>query len=161
MVSTDHCPFCMKEQKELGIGRLPGHPTGSSREFSQQRDLMYQGVVHRADLAVSLGRADLYHAGTDVRALTARKGVIQPGADADLVIYYLQRPHLYRRWKDPPHEHGLLGLGGLRDRRPRGLGDVPRRGGLDETGYVGTKGHGKFLRRGLSQYLMKARTCGG
>ena len=26
MVSTDHCPFCMKEQKELGNGRLPGHP---------------------------------------------------------------------------------------------------------------------------------------
>jgi len=24
---------------------------------------------------------------------------------------------------------------------------------VDETGYVGTKGHGKFLKRDLSQYL--------
>ena len=34
MVSTDHCPFCMKEQKELGLRRLPGHPQRHRRRSS-------------------------------------------------------------------------------------------------------------------------------
>ena len=31
MVSTDHCPFCMKDQKELGSATSPRSPTASAR----------------------------------------------------------------------------------------------------------------------------------
>ncbi len=127
MVSTDHCPFCMKEQKELGLGDFRAIPNGIG-SIEHRMDLMYAGVVSGQ---ISLSRWVELTSTTPARmfGLYGRKGVVQPGADADLVIYDPQRPHLHRAGEDPPHEHGLLGLGGLRDRRPRGLGDVPRRGG--------------------------------
>ena len=44
MVSTDHCPFCMKDQKELGIGDFRAIPNGIG-SIEHRMDLMYQGVV--------------------------------------------------------------------------------------------------------------------
>ena len=126
MVSTDHCPFCMKEQKELGVGDFRAIPNGIG-SIEHRMDLMYAGVVSGADHPPPLGRADLDHAGPDVRALRTqgRRPARRRRRPGDLRP---ERAHLDRPGEDPPHEHGLLGLGGLRDRRSRGLGDVPRRG---------------------------------
>ena len=44
MVSTDHCPFCMKGQKELGVGDFRAIPNGIG-SVEHRMDLMYQGVV--------------------------------------------------------------------------------------------------------------------
>ncbi|MER3394284.1 MAG: dihydropyrimidinase, partial [Microcella pacifica] len=44
MVSTDHCPFCMKGQKELGLGDFSKIPNGIG-SVEHRMDLMYQGVV--------------------------------------------------------------------------------------------------------------------
>ncbi|HEY0871356.1 MAG TPA: dihydropyrimidinase, partial [Acidothermaceae bacterium] len=44
VVSTDHCPFCMKEQKELGIGNFAKIPNGIGG-VEHRMDLIYQGVV--------------------------------------------------------------------------------------------------------------------
>src|SRR5690606_25442562 len=44
MVSTDHCPFCMKDQKEMGIGDFSKIPNGIG-SVERRMDLMYQGVV--------------------------------------------------------------------------------------------------------------------
>ena len=44
MVSTDHCPFCMKEQKELGLGDFRAIPNGIGG-IEHRMDLMYAGVV--------------------------------------------------------------------------------------------------------------------
>ncbi|MGN0064282.1 MAG: dihydropyrimidinase, partial [Nocardioides sp.] len=43
MVSTDHCPFCFKEQKELGVGDFRNIPNGIGT-IEHRMDLMYQGV---------------------------------------------------------------------------------------------------------------------
>ncbi len=40
MVSTDHCPFCMKEQKEMGRGDFSKIPNGIG------------SVEHRMDLCI-------------------------------------------------------------------------------------------------------------
>ncbi len=43
MVSTDHCPFCMKDQKELGgLGDFRKIPNGIG-SIEHRMDLMYQG----------------------------------------------------------------------------------------------------------------------
>ena len=50
VVSTDHCPFCFKEQKELGLGDFSKIPNGIGG-VEHRMDLIYQGVVdgqHRA-----------------------------------------------------------------------------------------------------------------
>jgi dihydropyrimidinase len=152
MVSTDHCPFCMKEQKELGVGDFRAIPNGIGG-IEHRMDLMYAGVVSGQ---ISLPRWVELTATTPARmfGLYGKKGVVQPGADADLVIY-------------DPQGHTSIGLGKTHHMNMDysawegfeidGHVDwVMSRGTVivDETGYVGTKGHGKFLKRDLSQYLI-------
>ena len=85
MVSTDHCPFCMKDQKELGRGDFRAIPNGIG-SIEHRMDLMYQGVVTGR---ITLERWVELTSTTPARmfGLYGRKGVIQPGADADIVVY--------------------------------------------------------------------------
>ena len=152
MVSTDHCPFCMKEQKELGVGDFRAIPNGIGG-VEHRMDLMYAGVVSGQ---ISLPRWVEITSTTPARmfGLYGRKGVVQPGADADLVIY-------------DPAGHTSIGVGKTHHMNMDhsawegyeidGHVDwVMSRGSVlvDESGYVGTKGHGRFLKRDLSQYLL-------
>jgi dihydropyrimidinase len=43
-VATDHCPFCMKDQKELGVGDFRKIPNGAPG-VENRLSLMYQGCV--------------------------------------------------------------------------------------------------------------------
>ncbi len=117
MVSTDHCPFCMKDQKDLGLGDFSKIPNGIG-SVEHRMDLLYQGVV---DGQISLERWVEITATTPARmfGLYGRKGVIQPGADADIVVYDPNGHTSIGVEQDAPHEHGPLRVGGLRDRRPR------------------------------------------
>jgi dihydropyrimidinase len=85
VVSSDHCPFCFAEQKELGRDDFRQIPNGAP------------GVEHRVPLLYGHGvrakRLDLEQlvrvACTEpARAfgLYPRKGTIAPGSDADLVV---------------------------------------------------------------------------
>src|SRR4051794_6098396 len=96
MVSTDHCPFCMKGQKDLGLGNFAKIPNGIG-SVEHRMDLMYQGVVNGE---ISLERWVEITSTTPARmfGLHGRKGVIAPGADADIVIY-------------DPNGHTSIGLG--------------------------------------------------
>ena len=115
MVSTDHCPFCMKDQKELGLGDFRKIPNGIG-SIEHRMDLMYQGVVTGE---ITLERWVELTSTTPARmfGLYGRKGVIQPGADADIVVYDPNGHTSIGARQDAPHEHGLLRVGGLRDRR--------------------------------------------
>ncbi len=154
MVSTDHCPFCMKEQKELGRGDFRAIPNGIG-SIEHRMDLLYQGVVTGQ---LTLPRWVEITSTTPARmfGLYGRKGVIQPGADADLVIY-------------DPQGHTSIGAGEGRTHHMNmdhsawegfeidgHVDQVLSRGSVivDERGYVGSKGHGRFLKRDLSQYLI-------
>ncbi|HLI61724.1 MAG TPA: dihydropyrimidinase [Solirubrobacteraceae bacterium] len=153
-VSTDHCPFCMKEQKEMGLGDFSKIPNGIG-SIEHRMDLLYQGVV---DGRLSLERWVEVCCTAPARmfGLEGRKGVIAPGADADIVIY-------------DPGGHTSIGIGEGRMHHMNmdysawegweidGHVDlVISRGTLikDESGYIGTRGHGRYLRRGLSSNLI-------
>src|SRR5947209_3139553 len=84
-VSTDHCPFCMKEQKELGVGDFSKIPNGIGT-VEHRMDLLYQGV---ATGEISLTRWVETCCTTPARmfGLFPRKGIIAPGSDADIVVY--------------------------------------------------------------------------
>ncbi len=126
IVSTDHCPFCFKEQKELGLGDFSKIPNGIG-SVEHRMDLIYQGVV---DGKITLERWVELCSTTPARmfGLYPQKGVIAPGSDADIVVYDPTRAHRDRPAQDPPHEHGPLGLGGLRHRRPRRRRALARQG---------------------------------
>ncbi len=125
-VSTDHCPFCMKDQKEMGIGNFAKIPNGIG-SVEHRMDLLFQGVD---DGRISLERWVDVCCTTPARmfGLYGKKGVIAPGADADIVVYDPNGHTSIGIDEDPPHEHGLLGLGGLGDRRPRRHRAVARHG---------------------------------
>lgn len=88
-VATDHAPFDFKEQKEMG------KPPGS--DFSKIPNGI-PSVEHRCTLlythGVSTGRIDLHRfvellstAPAKQFGMFPRKGTIQPGSDADLVVW--------------------------------------------------------------------------
>ena len=115
VVSTDHCPFCFKGQKELGRGDFSKIPNGLPG-VENRMDLLHQAVV---DGHISRRRWIEIACATPARmfGLYPRKGTIAPGADADIVIY---DPHAEQTslGRDPPHERRLLGVRGQADHRP-------------------------------------------
>jgi dihydropyrimidinase len=154
MVSTDHCPFCMKEQKELGRGDFRAIPNGIG-SIEHRMDLLYQGVVTGR---LTLPRWVEITSTTPARmfGLYGRKGVIQPGADADIVIYDPEGHTSIGVCEGRTH-HMAMDHSAWEGFEVDGHVDqVLSRGTviIDERGYVGSKGHGKFLRRALSQYLI-------
>jgi dihydropyrimidinase len=150
-VSTDHCPFCFKDQKELGLGDFSKIPNGLGG-VEHRVDLIYQGVV---DGKLSLERWVETIATTPARmfGLYPRKGVIAPGSDADIVVY---DPAGHTRISVETH-HMNLDYSGFEGYEIAGSVDtVISRGSVLLSGgeYHGRKGHGQFLPRGLSSYLM-------
>ncbi|MFF2391926.1 MULTISPECIES: dihydropyrimidinase [unclassified Nocardia] len=151
-VSTDHCPFCMKDQKELGVGDFSKIPNGIGG-VEHRMDLLFQGVK---DGRISLERWVEVCCTTPARmfGMYPRKGVISPGADADVVIY-------------DPNGHTSIGLGKTHHMNmdhsawegfeiDGHVDTVLSRGRVivDGGAYHGRAGHGRFLRRGLSQNLL-------
>jgi len=151
VVSTDHCPFCMKEQKELGIGNFSKIPNGIG-SVEHRMDLIYQGVV---DGHITLARWVELCSTTPARmfGLYPRKGVIAPGADADVVVY---DPNATTRISVDTH-HMNMDYSAWEGFEVAGRVDtVISRGSVvvRDREYVGTKGHGRYLKRGQSQYLL-------
>jgi dihydropyrimidinase len=144
----------MKDQKELGKGDFRAIPNGIG-SVEHRMDLMYQGVVTGQ---ISLERWVELTSTTPARmfGLYGRKGVVAPGADADLVVY-------------DPNGHTSIGYGEGRTHHMNmdhsawegfeidgHVDTVLSRGTVvvDGGAYLGTKGHGQYLKRGLSQYLI-------
>jgi len=151
VVSTDHCPFCMKEQKELGIGDFSKIPNGIGG-VEHRMDLIYQGVV---DGHITLARWVELCSTTPSRmfGLYPRKGVIAPGSDADVVVY---DPNATTRISVDTH-HMNMDYSAWEGFEVAGRVDtVISRGTVvvRDREFVGPKGHGRYLKRGQSQYLL-------
>ena len=153
VVSTDHCPFCMKDQKELGLGNFSAIPNGIGG-VEHRMELLYQGVVTGE---LTLERWVETCSTTPARMFgLGAKGAIAPGLRrrrADLGPRRAHVDRLYTRRQEAPHEHGPLGVGGLRGRRQGRHRPQPRHRPHRERRVRRPKGHGKFVKRGLSQYL--------
>jgi dihydropyrimidinase len=152
MVSTDHCPFCFKEQKELGIGDFRNIPNGIGT-IEHRMDLMYQGVVSGE---ITLERWVEITSTTPARmfGLYGRKGVLQPGADADIVVY---DPHGHTSIGYEKTHHMNMDHSAWEGFEIDGHVDtVISRGKVivDDNQFLGAAGHGQYLKRGLSQYLI-------
>jgi dihydropyrimidinase len=150
-VSTDHCPFCMKGQKEMGVGDFTKIPNGIG-SVEHRLDLIYQGVVTGK---ISLERWVEICCTTPARmfGLYGTKGVIQPGADADLVVY---DPAGQTRISVESH-HMNLDYSAWEGFEVDGHVDVVLSRGkvlVEDGEYHGRPGHGRYVKRGLSQYLI-------
>ncbi len=152
IVSTDHCPFCFKEQKELGIGDFSKIPNGIG-SVEHRMDLIYQGVVEGK---LSVERWVELCSTTPARmfGLYPRKGVIAPGSDADIVVY---DPQGHTSIGVDKTHHMNMDHSAWEGFEIDGHVDVVLSRGevlVDDQGFHGTKGRGRFLKRDLSQYLI-------
>src|SRR5713101_1002020 len=145
VVSTDHCPFCYKEQKELGKDDFTKIPNGGPG-IEHRLSLVYTGGVHgkyfspnRFVQLVSTAPAKLF-------GLYPRKGTIAVGSDADLVIF------------DPNHEEVISAkthhmrvdysmFEGIRIKGAPKTVFSRGRAVIDAGKFVGRPGAGQFLRR--------------
>lgn len=149
VVSTDHCPFCFSGQKELGRGDFSRIPNGLPG-VEHRIDLLHQAVL---DGRISRRRwIDLACAApARMFGLYGRKGTIAPGSDADLVVYDPAARHTI----SATTHHMHVDYSAYEGLRITGRVDtVFSRGSvvLDRRRFTGRAGHGRYLRRGLSQY---------
>ncbi len=150
IVATDHCPFCFKDQKELGREDFRAIPNGIGG-VEHRMDLIYQGVV-TGELSLERWVETCSTTPARMFGLYPRKGVIAPGADADVVVY---DPNALTTISAATHHmnmdysayEGFQVNGGVRTVMSRGSVVV------DRGTFHGSPGHGRFLPRGLSTYL--------
>jgi dihydropyrimidinase len=92
VVSTDHCPFCFKEQKELGRGDFTKIPNGGPG-IEHRMSLIYSGGVAAGRFSVNRFVELVSTTPAKLFGLYPRKGTIAVGSDADLVIFDPDRKH--------------------------------------------------------------------
>jgi dihydropyrimidinase len=147
VVATDHCPFCMKDQKELGRNDFSKIPNGMPG-VETRLHLLYEGVTQKK---ISMNRfvEITSTAPAKIFGMYGKKGTIAPGADADVVVWDPQREKVLG--KDTLHMR--VDYSPFEGRRvPGSPSHVLSRGELIVEGdkWVGNKkqGRGQFVKRG-------------
>jgi len=144
-VSTDHCPFCYKDQKELGKDDFTKIPNGGPG-IEHRLSLVFTGgvqgkrfSVNRFVELVSTNPAKLF-------GLYPRKGTIAVGSDADLVIFDPNQEHVI----SAKTHHMRVDYSMFEGIKVKGMPrQVLSRGQLviDGDKFVGRAGKGEFLKR--------------
>lgn len=91
VVATDHCPF-MLEQKRLGKSDFTLIPNGAAGVEHRLEILFSEGVIKRG-LSLSAWVSLISSNPAKIFGLYPRKGTINVGADADLVLFDPQARH--------------------------------------------------------------------
>ncbi|HUO84355.1 MAG TPA: dihydropyrimidinase [Thermoanaerobaculia bacterium] len=147
VVSTDHCPFCFKEQKELGrddFSKIPNGGPGVEHRMS----LIYNGGVAGGKISLNRFVELTSTAAAKIFGLFPRKGTIAVGSDADIVIFDPEAEMTIRA-KD---HHMNVDYSAYEGMKVRGVTrTVLSRGKviIEEGQYAGKAGDGRFLKRGL------------
>src|SRR6476619_1083950 len=118
VISTDHCPFCMKEQKELGredFTKIPNGAPGVEHRVS----LIYTGVVENR---ISLNRfVELTStAAAKMFGLFQKQSTIAVGSDADIVIF---DPHRDQTISAQTH-HMRVDYSAYEGRKVKGVSEI-------------------------------------
>jgi dihydropyrimidinase len=85
-VSTDHCPFCFKDQKQLGKDDFTKIPNGGPG-IEHRLSLIYTGGVHGKRFSPNRFVQLVATAPAKLFGLYPRKGTIAVGSDADLILF--------------------------------------------------------------------------
>jgi len=146
VVSTDHCPFCFKEQKELGRDDFTKIPNGGPG-VEHRMSLIYNGGVAGGRIGLNRFVELTSTSAAKLFGLLPRKGTIAVGSDADIVIF---DPNEEMTISAATH-HMNVDYSAYEGMKVKGVTKTVLSRGrvvIDDGKYVGKPGDGQFLRRG-------------
>ncbi len=144
-VSTDHCPFCYKEQKEMGKDDFTKIPNGGPG-IEHRLSLVFTGGVHGKRFSVNRFVELVSTNPAKLFGLYPRKGTIAVGSDADLVVFDPDRQETlsaktHHMRVDYSMFEGIRVKGAARHVMSRG------RLVIENGKFVGRAGAGSFIKR--------------
>ena len=146
VISTDHCPFCFKEQKILGIDDFTKIPNGGPG-VEHRMSLVFDGGVAQGRIGLNRFVELTSTAAAKIFGLFPRKGTIAPGSDADIVIFDPNREQTI----GAATHHMRVDYSAYEGRTIKGVSEIVMSRGniIVENGkFFGKAGAGKFLKRG-------------
>jgi dihydropyrimidinase len=153
VVSTDHCPFCMKEgyqglpkQKELGIGDFSKIPNGAPG-VETRMVLLYDGGVVGKRITLNRWVEITSTTPAKIMGMFPKKGTIAVGSDADIVVW---DPKTTSTLSAKTH-HMRVDYNPYEGRKVKGKAAVVLSRGeviVQKDKFVGKKGRGRFVKRG-------------
>ena len=149
-IATDHCPFCFKEQKELGVGNFSKIPNGAPG-VENRMSLIYNGGVVAGRISLNKFVELTSTAAAKIFGLFPKKGTIAVGSDADIVIFNPDRKETISVSNTCTH-HMRVDYNTYEGMTVQGIAEtVISRGKvvIKNCEYKGKKGDGKFIRRSL------------
>jgi len=151
VVSTDHCPFCFKEQKELGRDDFTKIPNGGPG-VEHRMSLIYSGGVVGGRFSVNRFVELVSTTPAKLFGLYPKKGTIAVGSDADLVIFDPNRKHAI----SAKTHHMRVDYSMFEGIQVTGMPDIVLSRGkvvVDGNKFLGKPGQGEFLRRSTYQQV--------
>jgi dihydropyrimidinase len=148
VISTDHCPFCLKEQKELGrrdFSKIPNGGPGVENRMS----LIYHHGVGEGHISLNRFVELTSTSPAKIFGLFPKKGTIAVGSDADIVIFDPEREETISHHNARTH-HMNIDYNAYEGFKVKGYTEtVLSRGKIivDKGNYVGRAGDGTFVRR--------------
>lgn len=154
LVATDHCPFCMKGQKELGAQDFTKIPNGAPG-VENRMTLLYQGVL--------AGHYDLNRyveitstAAARTFGMYPKKGTIAVGSDADIVVFDPEK-RVTISANNPDTHHMRVDYSAYEGFEVQGYPETVLSRGrvIVDKGKGNVKGGGRFIKRAHSAELLR------
>src|SRR5213594_2400160 len=145
LVSTDHCPFCYKEQKELGRDDFTKIPNGGPG-IEHRLALVYSGGVASGRFSANRFVQLIATAHAKLFGLYPQKGTIAVGSDADVIVFDPNREETI----SAKTHHMRVDYSMFEGIQVTGMPDTVLSRGrvvVDGDKFLGRAGQGEFLKR--------------
>jgi dihydropyrimidinase len=150
VIATDHCPFCYKGQKDLGKNDFTKIPSGGPG-IENRMQLLFEGGVNGKRFSVNRWIELTSTAPAKLFGMYPKKGTIEIGSDADIVIWDPNKEHTI----SAKTHHMNVDYSLYEGMKIKGNAEtVISRGEIiiQEDHFIGKAGRGKFIKRNKFNY---------
>jgi dihydropyrimidinase len=145
VVATDHCPFYFEDKIKYGLKDFAKCPNGGPGVEERVRLLFTEGVI-KDKISIQDFVKVASSNPAKIMGLYPKKGVIQPGADADLILIDKKKTGVFKG----EALHGNAGYSLYEGYQYQGeIEMVMQRGNVlvEQGKFIGKRGEGEFLNR--------------